>query len=386
MAKKYYRLAPCPSYDIAGWESWLEDMAREGCTPTGFDNFQPVIRFDPMPPKEYRYRMEPKQQREWEPDQHLLALAQELGWEYVGQRGSFFVFRTDDPNAPELHTEPETQAMSLRYLRKLFRDRLLIMAVELAVLGGLLLPQFGWVLVEYGSLYVLSLFLGILSLLAGGAVGLVRIRKLQKALRGGQPMAHRRDWREGARFHKFLSALTWPMLLLLMLCWFSNGMRELGFGEVSLAEYPGQPPFVTLDELGSGMEIDHISNNVARSWSDPLFPVCVSWLDGASVTWPDGEWTAGLQIVQYCEARTPWLAELVARGYLSAYRPRYDTGPKELPQLGVDYAAGYWGEYGLNRAVLVEGNTVVCIELQMDCREFTLEHWLELMAQRISIP
>ena len=215
-------------------------------------------------------------------------------------------------------------------------------------------------------------------------MGLVRIRKLQKALRCGQSMAHRRDWREGARFHKFLSALTWPMLLLLLLCWFSNGIRDLGFGEIPLSEYSGQPPFVTLDELVSGMEIDHISNSCARSWSDPLLPVCVSWLDGASVTWPDGEWTAGLQIVQYCEARTPWLAELVARGYLTANRHRHDAAPEELPQLGVDYAAGYFGEYGLNRAVLVEGNTVVCIEFQMDSREFTLERWLELMARRLT--
>ena len=28
--KTYYRLVPCPSYDVEGMESWLEDLAEEG--------------------------------------------------------------------------------------------------------------------------------------------------------------------------------------------------------------------------------------------------------------------------------------------------------------------------------------------------------------------
>ena len=382
MAKKFCRLAPCPAYDIPGWESWLEDMGREGLVPVTFDNHQPFIILQQAEPTEYRYRLEPIPGRSREPSEDLLSLAEALGWEYTGRRGSFFVFRTADPHVPELHTEPETQALALNHLKKLFRNGLLVMAAELLILGVLLVPQFGLTLGEYGSVYILALFFGILTLLASQSIGLIRIRKFQKTLCGGHPMAHRRDWRNGANAAGVGSLVSWLLALVLLCCWAEHGMRSLGLGEMPLAEYPGQPPFVTLETLSQEPVLNRISNGTCRKWWDPLFPVCVSWLDGGQVTYPDGTWTAGLLEVQYCEALTPWLAEAVAKGYRKAHGA---AGVVHLADLELDYAASFTDRHGLPRAVLVDGNTVVCIRMSMEDPKgsFTLENWVSQMAKRL---
>ena len=37
-----------------------------------------------------------------------------MGWEYVDTSGkSMYLWRCDDPDAPELHTDPETEAQAL---------------------------------------------------------------------------------------------------------------------------------------------------------------------------------------------------------------------------------------------------------------------------------
>ena len=390
MAKTIRRLPPCPAYDIPGWESWLEDMGREGLVPAELGSGFCFLSFAQTTPAEYRYRLEPMSGRNREPDAEFLAMAEAAGWEYLGCRSSFFFYRTSDPNAPELHTEPETQALTLGYLKKWFRSGMLALLAELLLLGVLILPQLGWALVTFGSAYILSCLLMLAVMILERGIFLWRIFLLQRRLKAGQPMAHRKDWRRGSRAYQAGCLCSWLLLILMVLCCIRYHMTQLGFGEKSLADYPGQPPFVTLEELADGVEIDHIRNNGYRSWSDPLFPVCIYWLDGANVTWPDGEWTAGLQTVQYCEALTPWLAELVAKDYLAANRHRYDSAPGELTHLGVDFAAGYTSHYengsAMTRAVIVEGSTVICIEFQMNTREFSTEYWLEQMAQRICDP
>ncbi|MFR3921265.1 MAG: DUF2812 domain-containing protein [Dysosmobacter welbionis] len=57
--------------------------------------------------------MEPAPVKESCPDPERLAAYQSMGWEYVDTSGkSMHLWRCDDPDAPELHTDPETEAQA----------------------------------------------------------------------------------------------------------------------------------------------------------------------------------------------------------------------------------------------------------------------------------
>lgn len=61
-------------------------------------------------PKAVRYRLEPAGGREYPPLEQR-QVYRSLGWDHVTTAGrEMYVWRCDDPNAPELHTEPETEA------------------------------------------------------------------------------------------------------------------------------------------------------------------------------------------------------------------------------------------------------------------------------------
>ena len=45
-------------------------------------------------------------------------MAQECGWYYVTAVGDFFLYACEDSDAPELNTDPQVQALSLRYAKR----------------------------------------------------------------------------------------------------------------------------------------------------------------------------------------------------------------------------------------------------------------------------
>ena len=52
------------------------------------------------------------------PDGEERTLAQECGWYYVTAVGDFFLYACEDRDAPELNTDPQVQALSLRYAKR----------------------------------------------------------------------------------------------------------------------------------------------------------------------------------------------------------------------------------------------------------------------------
>lgn len=114
---------PCPLSDIEGLESWLGDMAAQGLVPVTID--QNFARFRCSQPKAVRYRLNAKPAPETflesapgTPDGEERALAQECGWYYVTAVGDFFLYACEDSDAPELNTDPQVQALSLRYAKR----------------------------------------------------------------------------------------------------------------------------------------------------------------------------------------------------------------------------------------------------------------------------
>ena len=130
--KERWMLVPCPDYDVAAMETWLEQQAQKGLflsAENGF--FLGFACFEVGSPKRVRYRLDavPKEKVFADfPENKASAieLAQEMGWEFVTERGVFLVYRCMDDTLPELNTDPAVQAMSLKRIQSTLSNRIFL--------------------------------------------------------------------------------------------------------------------------------------------------------------------------------------------------------------------------------------------------------------------
>lgn len=129
----YKELRPANIYDVAATETWLEDMAQQGYRLTGMTNWSGV--FEKTGPFSCRYRMQPLAKKEKAPSAEMIEAYGELGWEYAGTiAGNFHVWRCEDPDAPEVDTDPVVQGMGYRYLKRKMLRECVVSALLLAAL------------------------------------------------------------------------------------------------------------------------------------------------------------------------------------------------------------------------------------------------------------
>ena len=130
----YRKSCPISIYDVAAVETWLEDLARKGENPVCFTGSRVDLLLDE--PWECRFRLQPLQRWKEALDPERVEAYRSMGWRLVGQLGPFWVWRCDDPNAPELDTDPVVQSMGYGYLeRKMRRHLLRLPAILLVCLG-----------------------------------------------------------------------------------------------------------------------------------------------------------------------------------------------------------------------------------------------------------
>ncbi len=186
---KYVRkLVPVPSYDIPGMESWLEEQAAQGLY---LKRYGPrLCTFTRDVPRTLRCRLDYcDTDRDPDPIPGLIALYREMGWNYVCRVGSLFLFCTQDPHAPEPHTDPQTHAQLLKQLEGQIKRVCSFFAWMLVLFFSLFL--FG--ILKYGSPLV-ALAQGALANV-GLFLGLIQLIKVIPALL---------DWR---RVHRMVAAL-----------------------------------------------------------------------------------------------------------------------------------------------------------------------------------
>ena len=110
-------IRPANVYDTTANETWLEDMAAKGWRLTGMTGWSGV--FEKAEPTACRYRMQPLPRKEKAPPEEMAELYASLGWEYVCTLpGVFHIWRCDDPDVPELDTDPVVQGIGYRYLKR----------------------------------------------------------------------------------------------------------------------------------------------------------------------------------------------------------------------------------------------------------------------------
>ena len=112
----YRKSCPISIYDVAAVETWLEDLARKGENPVCFTGSRVDLLLDE--PWECRFRLQPLQRWKEALDPERVEAYRSMGWRLVGQLGPFWVWRCDDPNAPELDTDPVVQGEGYRYLKR----------------------------------------------------------------------------------------------------------------------------------------------------------------------------------------------------------------------------------------------------------------------------
>ena len=354
MRNTVYKLIPVDFVDIDRFEGWAEDMARRGLylhhlTPFLFAAFQ---RGEPAP---VRYRLEPRGSFWSRESQNY---CRSLGWEFVCQVGRWFdLYRNDDPEAPELHTDPVVHSYALdrvsRSLRILTAVLVLCFVGELA---ALLLPYLlsdtpVRLLLNASGITALSVL--VLFLVLGMEFrSLGSFFRLRRRLREGI-VPRRHSWRFTGRWN--LGLLLFDLVLLAALIASPLVLRSVEWeGELATAERPF--PILELRELEGDPALEAVPspitleifgydshNYVRRNWSllAPGQYEVDQHLTGS------GDYEPRLDMLWYrlslpCLA-SPLLDDLITRYSDLRYAPEhYTVTEPELP--------------GFDRAVLVQDN------------------------------
>ena len=189
------KMIPCSHYDVPWMEWWLEEQSRKGYH---FKNYWGAVwaEFWVNEPREYRYRLEPCGKKNDTPDAEVQTVYRNAGWDYQGTvlRNSFRVWRSADPMAQEVHTDPVAQGYGYDWLQRRIRRNTVITSVlvllELAWLAWIivganltvraairsssnLIPQFA------------MLFAMLTSYLYADLSDLLAMRRLRNSLRAG---------------------------------------------------------------------------------------------------------------------------------------------------------------------------------------------------------
>lgn len=400
-----YRRPPCPSYDVEGTEAWLTDLAREGLLLEADGFFAGFAAFEKAAPAHVKYRLEAAQKHAglWsedggEPDEAQVELCAQYRWEYVARHGQFYIYRSADPSARELNTDPKVQALALNAVKKRLVSDLISLLVWtvlyplLFLRAGLFTTILGLGTWRFALLTVLVLWEIVRSVRALTVLG-----RFQKKLRQGLTPAHTKNWRQGAARYHAANALRLLLALALAVCllhvWSD---RIMDTGLVPLDEYNGKLPFATMRELaafdGSAVAdyretMTGLSFNSISDSSDWLAPRRISYHEVADVTRADGTHLNGGLYIDYYEAVSPWLAHrlLRERWRYDRHQPQYQ--PLEAPALPADETVAYSSTLHFPTVLIRRGSVFVRAYFYQfdDPGSVTLppDTWCALLAQSL---
>ena len=337
------KFTPVSPYDIQGLESWLEDQSLRGLFLVKFGTTFSI--FAQGVPKRTRYRVEYcKPYYTDEPPQDLLDLYRDFGWEFVCWAGNIDlpIFRTQDPQAEEPHTDPSLQGTLLkkvaeRLKRAFLHDAILLLAVfSLMLAAGLALSVISYpVLLAVIAYEAVQTFTRCRSWL--------RVRAIVRSLQDGVPMNHKISYPNRIRSNLAQFVLLLLFLASLLLHYYFNNApaqnTQEDFSPILLSELEGRSDSVAvincphlLSLCYSQWEVIQIQTfgveggrtdwvRMDVDWYRPLIPALAEplardllrtsiWLDGLGSSW----WTApiadrdGWTVTEYKLDSVDWCA------------------------------------------------------------------------------
>ena len=397
--KTVFRLAPCPSFDVAGTEQWLEDMSRQGLHLSREGFFGLLVTFEKGQPKAVRYRLEASAEgtsmwtkHDGYPSPSSMELHEALGWEYISNRGEFHIFRTEDPKAPETDTDPNVRALALEKVKA----RLKSSCVSL-VLWTVLYPA----IVFRGTFFLTALELGTWSFLAGlllilwGLVDAVRrvilLKRMQRQLREtGQLEKSSRSGRSMALYYGKRAVKAVLIVLWFGHLFFYLSDTAMDSRRVPLSQYQSLIPFATIEDFAGGDVVSRreimtgMGFNTILERSDVLAPRCIDYWESSGITTEDGSSISGGLTVDYFEARTDWLAKALASELHRRDRWEKNYTPLDVSVPGVDFAVVYRNDIHFPTVILRKGNIVLRgYFYQSGGNDIPLETWVSILAESI---
>lgn len=264
---KTYRLPPCLFYDIEHMENWLEEMASKGLFLKKIGRFASFVKKEPQ---QVRYRLEPLPKKfsifshqHVDPLDETIAFNESAGWHFVTKYFYFAIYMTEDINAPELHTDPEVQALTYdRIIKKLKRDAF-IMLVLLALLFYVIIKAgTAKFFMEMSNYYLISFSLLLIVGIIDAFLQFKFIYQIRKQLQENQPLKHSKSIHQLSKFYYFLNWASLLAIIAVNIYYFSVFSDPIeNNDEIPLSEYQEIIPFNTLDDL-----IDSKSNEIPEGF------------------------------------------------------------------------------------------------------------------------
>ena len=276
--KTVKKFIPVDPYHIPGMESWLTELAGNGLFLKRFGSARGVFTSG-APSSTTRYRLEPMGGAV---DGEYTAYAAAQGWYWVcSLANTFHVYRTDRPDAPELHTDPVAQSYTLDALTKrLWRYSVIIVLFLLFMVGMLgsiyLFSPWPWLFVVEAS-FVNQLILVLVELIAVGCflAQANRVRRLRRQLREGVPLRHEADYRRSCRTTILLNSLSTLLVLASLLTILPTFMG--GRWSKPLDEVEGDIPFLSLAALEQAADYEPFRMSVEEGGEDINNRVRYEW-------------------------------------------------------------------------------------------------------------
>ena len=381
--KYRYRIPPCPAYDIPGMESWLEDLAAKGLHLSKDGFFGILTSFEEGPPKKERFRLEPTDRRgglfseEYDPEDEQLQLLHQMGWTYRARRGQFHIYSSDDPDAPELNTDPQVQAVTMSALTQFLRKKV---TNALATTILYLILYFGDILISSTLLLgtpLVLLFAGLMLWDLGCSLkALIVLVRWRNQLRRGQPLPHRSDYRRsGWRYltTEFLCKALW-IVFFLCAAWRVLYIEvDEPYEKIADQHFP----FYTVADYYPDAEIRRTESiSEFYTWEDLLSPENYDFREYTEVK-RNGETFDCWLSVNYHRTRWEWTARRLARELVShAGANAFDqTAAKifgdepviatEIALPDADYCAYFYKHRSDPYMVIQKNNVVIQVNLEI---------------------
>lgn len=250
-------LAPMDLWDVGTIEAWLEEKAAQGWI---LEKWGSYPRFERMEPRPCRVRLDPQGQRIQVEQEEADALYRDMGWRRACPVWDYLVYYCFDPAAPDLYTDPASQAWAWEKLLKRTARRGVLALLLLAV----------WTALQFDGLWsghAVQLFLmGMWAIWLFVILCVVRevwetvrtvwgIRRLKRRLAAGVPM-ERGDPARAVRRQRIRQIADWTAIALLA-GWIL--VIACGREEMPLSDAPSPLPCVALEALdpeAAGPELD----------------------------------------------------------------------------------------------------------------------------------
>lgn len=363
------RLAPCPPYDVEACESWLQDMARQGLILELWGRLD--VRFRREAPRPVRYRLTAARLKgnvlfspPGSPDAGEEALYEEAGWHFVCRQNEFYIYACDDPAAPELHTDPAVQALSLKMACRSAVFSFVCWAIVIALRSSELFSGDGFLnLVEY-PLTALVFAFCYLSLMLTSLQNLYCIFSLRRKLKRGLPPDHHKNWRWSAPLHRCANGL-WrlalPFLIVLLFCVIFHPDRSTYLRNTE--EEKAAMPFATLEDLAEGTFVpDEERYQYSELRRSLLAPTIWEYSESGQIVQGGRAVLDTYMTVDYYDTLLPLLARLLAPALHGQEELLADV-PLTAPELpGMDAVYFYGSESGAFwQLILVQDDRVVSV-------------------------